>query len=841
MSKRINTNQPPITTTATKVRARARPTVRKTARTDPPTAPLPASPPLLLVDQDTTTETDHSTVETLIVNYEDVLHVPDIVTEIVSHLPVRQRWRLALLDKGTYRAYQSRYTHQYKVEGCGVELYFAPHMVEIKAPEEASQPSNDPTKVRMVTSHRTMHKVDLVRELLSCDTPVASLLAPTSYGKTLMAAIIAFQYRGERSRGSRGVTYRLGDEVAPEDRAWLLVPKKCIENQLAELEKAYPGCIQWEDPYHSPVVVMDYAISLKVIGSTEKRDKAMYTYASERLPDFIVGPYSSTDDIVVSQWLDARSRRYDDGPSRLSQPLSPHNKVIVLSHSAIRRCGLTGAHGLPPPDMVWQPARSGLIIVDEAQLRTTAVQQVVGVPSARSKGRALLLSATKHVNVEASMEARGLVSYYEVAANTIADEKPLYTIHSQYYPSTESILDSLRELVRGGTATRIVVANYRSGGGYTGSYTTYELWEVIAKVFAGPELVPEPKKRTKKVTTTRAEAIVTLGNNQGKTLARTLEQFNQPDEVDGGLPRILVADVCAIGVGLNIHADHVLILTHDVYDTFKWEANHSRPPTFISHYSMSAGPTYDRSYYARIISPSTLHQLVGRFVRIHNRNESIPITLIYNGPYRVAPSAQIVDELAIRALIAAFRLRQDAGAKNMILGNLDDKCLALALIVPNALEWDDLTILFHLYPGTSGVAAAYKGLPCYSTPRQKWLTKYMSDASKWVHLYHTTHVAGYDAAAPLYRHPHGWYTIEDCTFHQYNLRIWPDTYVDDNTAGRVRYRYIRDERTGLYREPTTTGEECKAVVDYVALSKREYEALVAGSAGEPKRKGRGKK
>ena len=784
--------QPSVAPTRPKIRARVRPRTQVKATLADCGLPLldtkAITPTLDSPSLLTSTETiDEDAIYPIA--YEDVFHVTDLVSEIVSRLPVRHRWRLATLDKGTYRAYQARYTHQYKVEGCGVELYFAPHTVRAQTSEESSVESGLWHKV---SQRRTMHKVELIRELLCSETPVASLLAPTSYGKTLMAAILAFQYRGD---GNKKRIYRLGDKVNDDDRAWLLVPNKCIENQLAELEKAYPGCIDWAVPDLSPVIVIQYAVS--IISTTgHRRGNAMRDYAMQRLPDRLSGDYSDTGEIIRERWLEPQYRL---GNRLRGHTLSPYNKVIVLGHHVMMSAQLYRGGQNPHFDMVWPPAQSGLLIIDESHKRSGMVSSIVGVPAARPNGRAILLSATKHVNVESLGHATGCVTYYDVAANVIADEKPLYTIRPQYYESADHVIESLREAVGRG-AKRIVCVAHCVG------MRIATLSAALVKSSIVATLIKEGSY---------GRVTVTLAN--GKYMTKTIEEFNTPDGADISSIRVMVADTTSIGVGLNIHADHVLIVGHNMYE-HAYDVRRSHP----YHPTLESEGYQDRIHYASLMTPTNLHQLVGRFVRIHNHNESIPITLAYCGPFRVAKTESPIDELAVRAIIAAFRLKQDDGAKGISLPTLDARCLALTYLVPNPLDWDDLTILYHLHPTSSAARVAYRDLPCRSAPLDRMLAMYMGEADAWVgNVKDKDDPECYDSTPTNQDH-------------------WTPTRYDACDPLRSRlFRYIEDEELGGYRAPTTQGETKIALLQHIERCKKKYGELT--SKPEAKVKGRGKR
>ena len=774
------------TTKTRRAPAKARAKPKTTPAIDP--SSLPDSPPLHSPVEPYTPSEETSLTDTSTVTHEDILHVTDLFSLIVAFLPVRHRWRLAILDKGTYRAYQARYTHQYKVKGCGVELFFAPHEVTIKS-NETVEVGRD----RAITQRRTMHKTELIEHILRFETPGISLLAPPSYGKTLMAAILAFQYRGN---GNRADTYKLGDEITPSDRVWLIVPNKCIENQLAELEKAYPGCIKWDDPYHSPVVVTQSLPTAKSASTGKPRGKDMVAYALNRLPLHIIvemtqGAHSTRQLPTRSDWLDSPRYTTRDDDKHLNEELSPYNKVVVIGHSLFQGCD--GRYlGMPIGSYyihyVWPTMCDGLMIIDEAHMRITTTSYLLKRPEARPGGHVIALSATKHGAVKMSTD----VTCYTVASQMMVEEKPLYTIRQQYYPSYEAMVDTLDAAIASG-AKRIV----------------YAISNRVAKqvTIASNHLLERYPKSISRGKETSSVRII-LAN--GKSVATSIDTFNAPDEPGTSTVRILVAGVTTIGVGLNIHADWVLVASH---------------PNCLDRSSEIPGgrKTKTDSWVNGVpsITPPALHQLVGRFVRIHNHNEVIPITVAYHGPWRMDPAEHQVDELALRVIIAAFRLRQENDSNN-VLTELWHRCAAIIHLIPDVAAMDDATLLYHLYPACKAYKHLYADLPCYSEALSKWLKKAFG---QWIH----TIEIGF-APEDL--------TNDDPLPEECNER--PEELARHLAIDR-RNLYIRDP-PGAYRLPRTRGEACRAIVQHIEQLKVEYiELMEAGQlATKPTKRGRKK-
>ena len=712
-------------------------------------------------------EDDHSIVAT------DIFHSTDLFTEILSHLPVRYRWCLAMADRGTYRAYQARHTHQYRVEGCGVELYFAPH------PGTIQTVNCEGARARTLTvrynTHKTilnhqrkhMHKVDLIRDILRLPTRGISLLAPTSYGKTLMAATIAFQYRGGGGDDdSRPGVYRLGDEIRPQDRTWLIVPNKCIENQLAELEKAYPGCIRWDDPYHSPVIVMQH---VPTGPDGTDRGKWMKGYAAHRIPNYITGQVEWRNGWQVTNERFLIKYRLN----HLGAPLSPHNKVIVLGHGALRTCNNLRAYEdddvrrQPTYEVVWPDMRSGLLLIDEAHMRSDSIQSLMGMPEARPDGHIITMSATKHL---APRTGQIVVTQYSVEAATIAAEKPLYTMRPQYYETHEEMDRSLVAAIVAGHK-RIM---YAIGASKQCTSQAYE--GVRSLLLSGV-----------------SRSSAQIGYASGNNIATAIKWFN-----DGGhnVTKILVARAVDVTVGFNIHADYVLVAAHgrsvhahcteEGWAKVRREALHGQ----MTH----------RRGHADLMIVTALHQLIGRFVRIHNNNESIPITIGYHGPYRVGPDQLAIDELATRTLIAATNVRQTIGMR-IGLTELNVRCLALCRVIPDlVLDMDEPTLLYHLYPTVSAPKRIdTKTIVGYSPALTAWLRKDLRPNLEWTYL-----ASPIDADVAVNN------TTPTILYERRPGHVMPYHYIEDPTA------------SGGSRLCHTTGEEKRAVLEHVARLRTRY-------------------
>jgi hypothetical protein len=138
--------------------------------------------------------------------------IVDIIVEISSHLSYSERKNLCFVNKICSIAYIERRLANGTV--FGVDLF--------------------------------MDKEIVLKDILTSSKRIVSIVAPPSYGKTLLQLLIVFtKYK-----------YNIGDDVInDEERFLLVIPVTCVNTYLDELNKHWPNSFNRKNPGVSPVLL----------------------------------------------------------------------------------------------------------------------------------------------------------------------------------------------------------------------------------------------------------------------------------------------------------------------------------------------------------------------------------------------------------------------------------------------------------------------------------------------------------------------------------------------------------------------------------------------------------
>lgn len=592
--------------------------------------------------------TDHSSTDDNDISLtEALLSTEDVVSEILRWLPVRSRASLALLSRGVYRAYQRRHVGHYKrVAGLVTELRYE----KVTLMEKVLAIINGPRDTRPIAPLHDHAIVDEMGGLYNHTAvsdeygnrvrmrgaPVVSILAPTSYGKSFFGAALSLLWLSQETRES-GITYCLGDEVHhPRDRAIMVVPSICVDHVMGEYAKHFPGSVLWDDPVNSPVVFIRDLTRAPTAKST----------ALEHYGYNLIKPYDGK--CLVAQFM--------SGPCGRNPSWSRRNKVIVIAqqvyskysdlhqyyskreetatetacpHLATHAPAMADQLGISPPgdryneagalmeawydrtQCVWGPLYDGCLIIDEAHKHKYAANGFVSNRDGHAP--AILLSATSHCNkymdplerekvgesVPITVPSRQ-VHYITIGTPILEEEVPEREIttymgsdgwanvvvealqsHDRICIAVEDTSTALMEYHQH-LLTTLFHADFLTGDERVDIHSAHNqasTGEALRRFNAGLAPLPPPPK------------------NKGAT-------YNPTDE-PGCRKSILLILTKLVSVGVNIHAQYALLVTHRMGGV------------------IDVIPTVT-------LSSTGLHQLVGRFVRTTNRANTVKVVL-YHG------------------------------------------------------------------------------------------------------------------------------------------------------------------------------------------------------------------
>lgn len=682
-----------------------------------------------------------------------VLGNADLVTEILNWLPVRMRASLALVSQDVLAAVSRRHTYQNRVPGCSLELYYG-GMVETKV-LTAGVPTILAQGAKGNEPHVTyMDKKALIETLLAFQYPQISIVTPVSYGKSLMAVIVAMSYVGGKRRPSGKLQwYRIGDNVAPLSRVVVAAPHKCIGSLLNQFEAAYPGSVNWNRPSMSPVVVWCPRMG--------RKEACMHAYC---------------DRILLQE------SKYTPGSTSTRYTFSPMNKVLVISHGAFHK--IKAAIGaLHQPRLVLDDVvDSSLLIVDESHVICNMVRNTL---DGRPVGaRAVTFSATTHIPTASKMyttkmvdssnvDALDRIQLITVTPTALQDETPHHTVEPALLASDATHYTLLYLATLQYSRIVYVVPDrldievtdlyyYMDAAGYnvvinrgsdgvrpytptdsnpTPNETNRRAWRrrflddvvalqadhathAIEQQADGCLPIPADGIYPTDALGVRLEIMRVSSNGNIRKMTDQLVAFNRIARLPTKV--IMVVKSSAIAMGVSIDAEFVVIKGHA-----SLPARNPRYNVVDDHGDVVLGPgepgverdyTPDEKQSITHMVPLTLYQLAGRFVRANHKGidsgrdgielaiPKVKIMLTYYGKDMTAPDARVV----LKVILMLYRLKHEGGVVTP-LNHPYRRAGRLLRTMGEAWVNDlsDLTLLYHMFPSSKALEPHYAGIiPC---------------------------------------------------------------------------------------------------------------------------------